>query len=81
LGERVYVIDKILLRRFFKRLYVPSNHFRVKRDRNSIILKGRGLGHGVGMSQIGAKRLAEKNLTYKQILAHYYPGHKLVKVY
>lgn len=35
---------------------------------------GRGWGHGVGMSQWGAKALAENNWNYTQILAHYFPG-------
>jgi SpoIID/LytB domain protein len=35
---------------------------------------GRGNGHGVGMSQWGAKGMAEQGWGYKQILAHYYQG-------
>lgn len=31
-------------------------------------------GHGVGMSQYGAKDLAENGKTYLEILEHYYPG-------
>ena len=37
-----------------------------------------GFGHGVGMSQYGAKLLAEEGLDYTAILAHYYPGTSLV---
>lgn len=33
-----------------------------------------GYGHGVGMSQYGAKLLAEQGSSYRDILAHYYPG-------
>lgn len=35
---------------------------------------GRGWGHGVGMSQYGAKKMAEEGFTYEQILKHYYTG-------
>lgn len=35
---------------------------------------GRGWGHGVGMSQYGAKQMAEEGFTYDQILKHYYTG-------
>ena len=42
---------------------------------------GKGWGHGVGMSQWGAKAMAEHGYTYKQILLYYYPGVKLVKLY
>ncbi|MEW6203510.1 MAG: SpoIID/LytB domain-containing protein [bacterium] len=38
---------------------------------------GAGWGHGVGLCQIGAITLAEKGYSYKQILAHYYPGTKI----
>ncbi|MBQ7895190.1 MAG: stage II sporulation protein D [Oscillospiraceae bacterium] len=33
-----------------------------------------GFGHGVGMSQYGAKVMAETGSDYRSILAHYYPG-------
>jgi len=38
---------------------------------------GDGWGHGVGMSQYGAKALAENDYTYRQILAFYYPNTQL----
>ena len=37
-----------------------------------IEFKGHGYGHGVGMSQWGAKLRADKNQTYEQILKFYY---------
>ena len=36
--------------------------------------EGRGWGHGVGLSQFGAKGMADRGYTYPQILDHYYPG-------
>ena len=33
-----------------------------------------GFGHGVGMSQYGAKVMAEQGADHRAILAHYYPG-------
>ena len=35
---------------------------------------GSGSGHGVGMSQWGAKAMAEKGSSFRQILKHYYTG-------
>jgi stage II sporulation protein D len=43
--------------------------------------RGRGWGHGVGLSQWGAKSMAEKGWTCEQILDHYYPGTSVKKVY
>lgn len=38
------------------------------------IFNGGGWGHGVGMSQYGAKGMADNGYTYDKILYHYYPG-------
>lgn len=39
-----------------------------------IKIKGRGFGHGVGMSQFGAKARGEAGHSYVDILNFYYPG-------
>lgn len=39
-----------------------------------------GIGHGVGMSQYGAKLMAEEGTDYAAILAHDYPGTELVRL-
>ncbi len=38
------------------------------------VITGGGYGHGVGMSQWGARGMAENGFTYDQILKHYYQG-------
>ncbi|NLM44083.1 MAG: SpoIID/LytB domain-containing protein [Clostridiales bacterium] len=38
---------------------------------------GRGWGHGLGMSQYGAKGMAERGHSYKEILEYYYKGTKV----
>lgn len=40
----------------------------------SLTLEGRGFGHGIGMSQYGARYRAEAGHSYTQILSAYYPG-------
>ena len=37
-------------------------------------------GHGVGMSQMGAKYAAQNGISYKEILDFYYPGTYLIKI-
>lgn len=65
---------------------LPSGFFAVKEMRNQegtltgIALYGGGNGHGVGMSQYGAKKLAELGKTPEEILAHYFPGTTVQKV-
>lgn len=41
---------------------------------SSFNLVGRGYGHGIGLSQWGAKVFAERGYNYLQILTHYYQG-------
>jgi len=40
---------------------------------------GKGWGHGVGMSQWGANKMARKRFDFKEILGFYYPGAEVVK--
>ncbi|MCT8137947.1 SpoIID/LytB domain-containing protein [Anaerobacillus sp. CMMVII] len=44
------------------------------------IVKGRGYGHGVGMSQWGAQKMAERGKKYQEILQFYYPGTRIKKM-
>ncbi|ADU50472.1 SpoIID/LytB domain protein [Thermaerobacter marianensis DSM 12885] len=45
------------------------------------IFRGRGWGHGVGLDQWGAEAMARDGRSYRDILAHYYPGTALVQLY
>lgn len=45
-----------------------------------LVIKGRGFGHGVGMSQYGAFGFAKNGRTYDQILGHYYQGTALSRL-
>jgi len=42
---------------------------------------GRGLGHGVGLCQVGAFGMAQNGADYKEILKRYYHGIKIRKIY
>lgn len=46
----------------------------------SFVLSGRGFGHGLGMSQYGAKGLAQLGYTYQQIVTYYYTGATLAQI-
>ncbi|MEE8575019.1 MAG: SpoIID/LytB domain-containing protein, partial [Thermodesulfobacteriota bacterium] len=45
------------------------------------VFTGNGSGHGVGLSQWGAKGMAASGSSYKSILNHYYPGTRLTRIY
>lgn len=51
----------------------------VREENGKFIIESRRFGHGLGMSQRGAERMAgQYGWTYEQILAFYYPGMEFV---
>ncbi|WP_223590160.1 SpoIID/LytB domain-containing protein [Neobacillus bataviensis] len=52
-----------------------------KSDNDTFSVKGLGDGHGVGMSQWGAKNMADAGKTYDEILKFYYSGISIVNMY
>ena len=58
-------------------LSLRSTCFTVTYQSGNFSFTTRGYGHGVGMSQWGAKAMAEQGSDYTTILAHYYPGTSL----
>ena len=60
--------------------YLKSTCFDTVLDKNGILFKGNGYGHGVGMSQWGARQMALQGFDYKRILQHYYCGTKVAKI-
>jgi stage II sporulation protein D len=57
-----------------------STNFTVSVSDNEFTFDGRGWGHGVGMSQEGAREMAKEGRTYKEILRYYYKNTKIKKV-
>lgn len=54
-------------------IMLPSACFEVLVNADGqIVLRGGGNGHGIGMSQYGARGMAEKGYNYKEILEYYY---------
>jgi stage II sporulation protein D len=60
---------------------IRSTMIKIKKSRGEFTFIGKGSGHGVGLSQWGAKGMAEAGRSYKGILKHYYPGTKIKKIY
>lgn len=46
----------------------------------SFVISGAGLGHGVGMSQVGAFVQAQNGRTAAEIITHYYPNAELIQL-
>jgi len=60
---------------------LPSTLFSIENTKDEIIFLGKGYGHGVGMCQWGAKVMAEKGFSYKEILSHYFPLLEIKNIY
>lgn len=59
---------------------LKSANFSVKADSKSVTFNVKGYGHGLGMSQWGAKDMAKNGNTYDVILKHYYQGVEIMKI-
>lgn len=69
------------LRRLAGYSNIRSTMFEVSQSGYVFLFKGKGSGHGVGMSQWGAKGMAEDGYTYREILGHYYPGTRIKRAW
>lgn len=54
---------------------------KVDTEKDTINVSGKGFGHGVGLSQYGAKKAGEQGNSYRDILAFYYEGTSLKQAY
>jgi stage II sporulation protein D len=62
------------LRKIRTDLNLRSTFFSLFSEGDSIIMKGRGYGHGVGLCQEGAMEMASKGYNFRQIIDFYYFG-------
>jgi len=60
---------------------LPSLAFEVRVGRGGVAFVGRGAGHGAGLCQWGAAGMARRGASYRAILAHYYRGAELLRMY
>ena len=67
-GTRI-VLETPKVGRFLRALGLPSTLASL----SGWTFDGRGSGHGVGMSQWGARGFAQRGWNYREILAYYYP--------
>ena len=65
------------LREYFN---LKSAWFNVAVDGGEVLLSGRGYGHGIGMCQEGAIRMAEEGKTAAEIINFYFRGARIVKL-
>ncbi len=71
---------RLFLNDIFGPRAVRSTNFEWKEVAGTVTFSGKGLGHGVGMCQWGAKGFAETGWSYKDILSFYFSGVKIVNL-
>lgn len=72
--KRNFVLDKDSLRmtRISEDWGFPSSFFDMFPEGDSVLVWGKGVGHGVGMSQEGAMKMAADGFSFQDILKFYY---------
>ncbi|HEV7231277.1 MAG TPA: SpoIID/LytB domain-containing protein, partial [Bacteroidia bacterium] len=74
-GRSVYFNDnglKIPLKVIRADFQLKSTYFSVEEKNDSVIFRGKGYGHGVGLCQEGAMNMARLGYSYRDILNFYY---------
>jgi stage II sporulation protein D len=70
--------SKVLLVDMRKDLKLKSTYFTAHKDGNDIVLIGQGFGHGVGLCQEGAIRMAQLGHGFEDIIHFYYANVKII---
>jgi stage II sporulation protein D len=60
-------------RQLFGYRWIKSTNFQITSIGSNFLIRGSGWGHGVGLSQLGAREMARQNKSYQEILGFYYP--------
>lgn len=76
-GEKASSLKTMLNGIKMLNLYVTS----IKSSEQSIVIEGKGYGHGVGLSQYGASSMASQGKSYREIISFYYPGTAITMSY
>ena len=64
----------IPLRDLREEFNLKSTYFSCSLEGDEVVVRGRGFGHGVGLCQEGAMKMAKVGFDYQQILQFYFPG-------
>ena len=80
IGSKRRKISGNELRRIVGYSKLHSTQFKVTDRGKTFTFKGKGSGHGVGMSQYGAYGLAGAGKNYHEIVKHYYRGVQIKKL-
>jgi stage II sporulation protein D len=69
-----FFLNTIPLTHIRRDLKLKSTYFSITRERDEVIFRGNGFGHGVGLSQEGGIKMADMGFSAYEILQYYYTG-------
>lgn len=78
-GE-VEIGKELWIRRLLSPSHLYSSCFDIEDQGEGFLLRGKGWGHGVGLCQIGAARMALEGYGWREILSFYYPGSEIARL-
>jgi stage II sporulation protein D len=79
--RKAFYLDPIFgipLRDLREEFNLKSTYFSCRPEGEDVVINGRGFGHGVGLCQEGAMKMARSGYDFKQILLFYFPGSKVI---
>ncbi|MCM1152373.1 MAG: SpoIID/LytB domain-containing protein [Muribaculum sp.] len=79
--DSITIGKELTIRRLLAKDCLMSSAFLPTVSSRRLLMRGRGWGHGVGLCQIGAARMAAEGFHCEDILSFYYPGTKILKLY
>ena len=76
--RKLYLYDSIPLKFVRTDFKLKSTFFSVEDNGETVHLKGKGFGHGVGLCQEGAMQMAKQGHSYEEIIKFYYTNVKII---
>lgn len=73
------IIDSIRITHIRRDFNLKSTFFSVFQEGEYVVLKGKGYGHGVGLSQEGAIKMIRLGYNFEDVIKFYYTDVKIVK--
>jgi len=79
--RKAFYLDPVFgipLRDLREEFKLKSTYFSCRPEGEDVVISGRGFGHGVGLCQEGAMKMARSGFDFEQILLFYFPGSKVI---
>ena len=76
--RKVYFENGVPLKKIRQDLRLRSTFFSIQLKNDSVLFHGKGYGHGVGLCQQGAIRMANLGINYKSIISFYYHNTSII---